>query len=162
VSQFFAERETWATDIRRQFFGLTPTIVDFDRIWTGERIIKGTLPVQSVEERTKADAFQRHFGDRLNFSVTQTPAYPGVNFINIVARGVSKGRALEALAAHLSIPLSRVIAIGDGANDVSLLSCAGLGIAMDNAGDELKKVADHITADVDHSGVAQAIKRFLL
>ncbi len=53
------------------------------------------------------------------------------------------------------------MAIGDGANDISLLSKAGLAIAMDNASDELKAVADHVTLDVEHNGVAAAINKFL-
>jgi len=162
AAHFFAERETWATDIRRQFFGLQPTIVDFTQLWPKERIIKGTLVVRSPEERAKADSFCRHFKGSLSFSRTKTPAYPEVDFINVVAPEVSKGKALEALASHLGIALIEVIAIGDGANDVSLLSKAGLAIAMDNATDELKAVADYVTLDVDHSGVAAVIERFLL
>jgi len=162
AGRFFVERETWATDIRREFFGLQPTIVDFSKLWPKERIIKGTLMVRSPEERAKADSFSLHFKNSLSFSVTKTPAYPGVDFINVVAPGVSKGKALEALASFLKIPLSEVIAIGDGANDVSLLSRAGLAVAMGNAADELKAVADYVTLDVEHSGVAAAINRFLL
>ena len=162
VTNYFIERENWATEIRRQFFGLQPTISNFNKVWPEERIIKGTLPVFSSEEREKAESFRQHFGDRLDLSVTETPAYPGVNFINVIAKGVSKGRALEALASYLGIPLEGVIAIGDGVNDVSLLEKAGLAVAMGNAPDELKEVADYITLDVDHSGVAQAIKMFLL
>ena len=94
--------------------------------------------------------------------MTKTPAYPEVDFINVLAPEVSKGKALEALASYLGIALNEVIAIGDGANDVSLLSKAGLAIAMDNGTAELKAVADYVTLDVDHSGVAAAIERFLL
>ena len=162
VTHYFAEWETWATNIRRQFFGLQPTIVDFNQLWTKERIIKGTLIVFSAEERAKADSFRLHFKGSLSFSVTKTPAYPEVDFINVLAPGVSKGKALEVLASHLGIALTEVIAIGDGANDVSLLSKAGLAIAVDNATDELKAVADYVTLDVDHNGVAAAINKFLL
>ena len=162
ATHFFAERETWATDIRRQFFGIEPTIVDFTQIWPKERIIKGTLVLRSPEERAKADSLYRQFKGSLSFSWTKTPAYPEVDFINVVALEVSKGKALEALVSHLGIALNEVMAIGDGANDVSLLSKAGLAIAMDNATDELKAVADHVTLDVDHSGVAAAINKFLL
>ena len=161
-THFFAERETWATDIRRQFFKLVPTIVDFTKIWQTERMIKGTLVVSSAEEKAKANDFYLHFKDSLNFSWTLTPAYPDVDFINVVAHDVSKGKALEALASFLGIPLTEVIAIGDGVNDVPLLSSAGLAIAMDNAPDELKAVADYVTLDVDHNGVAAAISKFLL
>ncbi len=162
AAHFFAERETWATDIRRQFFGLETTILDFDKIWLQERIIKGTLVVRSPEEKAKADSLRLHFKDSLTFSVTKTPAYPEIDFINVVALEVSKGKALEALVSHLGIALNEVIAIGDGANDVSLLSEAGLAIAMGNAIDELKAVADYVTLDVDHNGVAAAINKFLL
>jgi hydroxymethylpyrimidine pyrophosphatase-like HAD family hydrolase len=54
------------------------------------------------------------------------------------------------------------MAIGDGENDVPLLSRAGLAVAMGNAPDELKAVADYVTLDIDHNGVAAAIDRFLL
>ncbi len=56
---------------------------------------------------------------------------------------------------------STVMAAGDGTNDISLLNTAGLGVAMGNAPDEVKAVADYVTLDVDHSGLAAAINRFL-
>lgn len=165
ATQYFIERETWASDIRRQYFGILPVLTDFTNIWERERIIKGTVAVSSVEERTKADSLCRRFEgdlDNLTFSWTSTPAYPNVDFVNIVARGVSKGKALEALTSYLAIPLAEVIAIGDERNDVSFLVTAGLAIAMGNAVAEVKAVADYITLDVDQSGVAAAIKKFLL
>ncbi len=165
TTQYFVERETWASDIRRQYFGIQPTLTDFTNIWQRERIIKGTVAVSSAEERAGADSLCRHFEgnlSHLHFSWTATPAYPDVDFVNIVTLGVSKGKALEALASHLAIPLTEVMAIGDERNDVSLLATAGLAIAMGNATDEVKAVADHITLDVDRDGVAAAIKKFLL
>ena len=162
ITHYFVEQETWATDIRREFFGLQPTIVDFSKLWQRERIIKGTLVVFSAEEKAKADSFCFHFKNSLSFSRTGTPAYPGVDFINVVAPDVSKGKALEALASFLGIPLTEVIAIGDGANDIPLLSSAGLAVAMGNASDGLKAVADYVTLDVEHNGVAAAINKFLL
>ena len=162
TTQYFAERETWSTEAHRQFFDFIPTIASFDEIWEKERIIKGGLVVTNPEEEAKAESFRRKFGDAVHFSQARTPAYPGVVFNNILAPEVSKGKALETLAVHLGVPLAEVAAVGDGTNDISLLSSAGLGIAMGNAHDELKKVADHITLDVDHSGLAAAINKFLL
>ena len=52
--------------------------------------------------------------------------------------------------------------MGDGQNDISLLSKAGLAIAMGNAHEELKKIADHVTLDVEQDGLAVAIKQFLV
>jgi Cof subfamily protein (haloacid dehalogenase superfamily) len=162
ATHFFIERETWVTVIRRKFFGLEPTIVDFTKLRRNERIIKGGLVVSSVEEKAKANDFYLHFKNRLNFSLTRTPAYPDIDFFNVVAADVSKGKAVAALASFLGIALTEVMAIGDGANDITLLSSAGLAIAMGNAPEELKAVADYVTLDVDHNGVAAAVSRFLL
>lgn len=162
ITRFFAERETWATDIRRDFFKLTATITDFREIQYSERFIKGTLVVHSPEDKRKAHEFVNQFSNRLRFSWTGTPAYPGMDFINIIARDVSKGRALEAMASFMGIDLQDVAAIGDGMNDIPLLSSAGMAIAMGNAPDELKAVADQITLDVDRQGVAEAVRKFIL
>lgn len=162
ITQFFAQRESWATDIRRDFFKLKATIIDFKEIQETERFIKGTLVVSSPEDKQKAEVFVDHFQDSLNFSRTHTPAYPGVDFINIIAKDVSKGKALASLVSFMGISEDEVVAIGDGFNDMSLLASAGLAIAMDNAPDELKALADHVTLDVAHQGVAEAVRRYIL
>jgi len=162
ATHYFAERETWSTEAHRQFFDIEPTIVDFTRLWERERIVKGGLVTTTPEEAAKAKSFCRHFDDSLRFSRARTPAYPGVDFINVLAPEVSKGKALEALASYLGVSLTEVMAIGDGANDIPLLATAGLAVAMGNATDEVKAVADHVTLDVEHSGIAAAIEKFLL
>lgn len=160
AAHYFAERETWSTEAHREFFDIEPAIVDFDSV--RERIIKGGLAVTNSEERAKARRFQHQFDGSLYFSWARTPAYPGIDFINILAPAVSKGKALEALGVHLGVPMSEVIAVGDGTNDISLLAAAGMAVAMGNAPEEVKAVADYVTLDVERSGVAVAINRFLL
>jgi len=162
ADHYFVERETWASDIRRDFYHTPPTVVDISKLWRKERIIKGVLTLLSLEEKTRAEIFYLQFKDSLSFSWTKTPAYPEVDFINVLAPRVSKGEALRALASHLGISLTEVMAVGDGTNDISLLSSAGLAIAMGDAPDEVKAVADYVTLDVDHSGVAAAVNKFLL
>ena len=161
-THYFVERETWSAIVHRDFFGIPPVIVDFDTLWEREVIIKGGLVAISPQEAAKARFFHREFGDNLHFSWVTTPSYPGVDFINVVAPGVTKGEALKALASHLGIALDEVIAVGDGNNDISLLSSAGLGVAMGNATDRAKEVADYVTLDVERGGVAAAIRKFLL
>jgi Cof subfamily protein (haloacid dehalogenase superfamily) len=162
VTHYFAERETWSTDAHRQFFGIEPTIVDFTDLWQQERIIKGGLASVNPEQVAKARQFYAQFENRLYFSIARSPAFPGVEFTNVVASGVSKGKAVGVLASHLGVLMSEVMAVGDGTNDISLLSLAGLAVAMNNAPDEVKAVAHHVTLDVDHSGLAAAVEKFLL
>ncbi len=162
ATHYFAERETWSTEAHREFFDMKPTIVDFSRLWERERIMKGGIVTTTLEEVARAKLFCRHFKDSLHFSRARTPAYPGVDFINVLAPDVSKGKALEALASHLGVVMGEVMAVGDGLNDISLLTTAGLAVAMGNAMDELKAVADHITLGVERSGLAAAIDEFLL
>ena len=162
ITQFFAERESRATDIRRDFFKLDATIVDFREIQNKERFIKGTLVVSSAKEKQKARDFVDHFNNKLNFSWTKTPAYPDIDFINIIANDVSKGKALKSLTSFMRISLNEVAAIGDGINDIPLLTSSGLAIAMANAPDEVKTIADHVTLDVDHQGVAEAVRKYIL
>ncbi|HEX79136.1 MAG TPA: HAD family phosphatase [Dehalococcoidia bacterium] len=159
---FFAERENWSDTIHRRFFKVEPTFVDFSGIWERERIIKAELVVHNEEEAAKAESFRREFDGSLRFSIARAPAYPGIDFVNIIDPDVSKGEALKALVSFIGIPMSRVIAIGDGLNDISLLQVAGTAVAMGNAFPEVKEVADHITLDVEESGVAAVVERFVL
>ena len=76
--------------------------------------------------------------------------------------GCSKGYGLEKLCEYLGVPLARTIAVGDSENDNEAVRAAGLGIAVGNATEELKRLADAVVADNDHDGCAEAIDRFLL
>lgn len=84
------------------------------------------------------------------------------NNLEFIDRQASKGNALLALADVLNIEHVQTMAIGDQANDYSMIEQAGVGVAMGNAIPELKAIADYETATNNHSGVAQAIKTFVL
>ncbi len=81
--------------------------------------------------------------------------------LELNAPAANKGAALRALAKALEIPMEETMAIGDGLNDAALLQAAGLSIAMGNAHPDILALADEITADCDHNGVAQAIAKFI-
>ena len=162
TTRYFAKRESWSTSAHRDFFGIEPTILDFGGLWERERILKGGMVVTSPNEASRAKEFCDQLADEIHFSWVRTPHYPDIDFINIMSPGVSKGNALKALASHLGFDLGEVIAVGDGTNDISLLDAAGLAVAMGNAVDEVKAVADHVTLDVEDNGLAAAIETFLL
>ena len=55
-----------------------------------------------------------------------------------------------------------MIACGDGFNDLSMIKYAGLGVAMANAQEEVRKAADYITRSNDEDGIAHVIDKFML
>ena len=86
----------------------------------------------------------------------------GDNNFEIMKKGSSKGSAVKRLAESLNIKQEEVICLGDNENDLSMIRYAGLGIAMGNGVDLLKKEADYITETNLNSGVAKAIRKFVL
>jgi Cof subfamily protein (haloacid dehalogenase superfamily) len=83
-------------------------------------------------------------------------------FIEAIPPGVDKGRGLAWLAAHLGVPQSQVMAVGDQDNDAPMVAWAGLGVAMGNGSAPCKAVADWIAPPLEEDGAAAAIERFAL
>ena len=74
--------------------------------------------------------------------------------------GTTKGSALSYLCEYLNIPISATMACGDTQNDIDILKTAAIGVAMDNASDAVKSVADYITLSNEENGVSHAIRHF--
>lgn len=80
-------------------------------------------------------------------------------YLEITRQGVDKAAALLALGQQLGIPSTAMVAIGDGANDVTMLKIVAVGIAMGQAPPAVQAAADWITDTNDQDGVALAIER---
>ncbi|NLN97493.1 MAG: HAD family phosphatase [Eubacteriaceae bacterium] len=87
---------------------------------------------------------------------------PVIDNVEINNPNASKGDALSHLADLLAIPSQRVMAVGDADNDIEMIRYAGLGIAMENADEDLKRIADEMTLSNDEDGVAHAISTYIL
>jgi hypothetical protein len=83
-------------------------------------------------------------------------------YLEMVDVQVNKGRALGYLAGSMGISANEVLAIGDSMNDVDMLEYAGIGVAMGNANEKVKAVADFITLLNTEDGVAFAVEKFVL
>ena len=83
-------------------------------------------------------------------------------FTDITAKGADKGEGILAMAAHMGLDPLQTMAFGDGGNDVSMIKAAGIGVAMGNALELLKREADYITASVDEDGVLKALQHYHL
>ncbi len=77
---------------------------------------------------------------------------------HIIDKNVSKGRALKFIAERLGLDVKDFIAIGDSENDVELLEVAGFGVAVANAHEKLKEVADLVTSKPNGDGVVEALE----
>ena len=84
------------------------------------------------------------------------------NNLEINAVGADKGGALLRLAELLGIRQEETMAFGDGENDISMIRMAGIGVAMENAEEHVKAVANHITVTNNEAGVAAALRKFVL
>lgn len=80
-------------------------------------------------------------------------------FVEITARGVSKGKALSEIARRYKIPLPATVAIGDQLNDVSMVSIVGMGIAMGGAPEELQRIARIVAPSIRSDGAAVVLDR---
>lgn len=83
-------------------------------------------------------------------------------FLEFTEDGVNKGTSLNHLIQTLGIERSEVIAMGDGYNDVAMIEFAGLGVAMGNAPEEIKQLADYVTDTNMNDGVAKVVEEFIL
>lgn len=82
--------------------------------------------------------------------------------LEVVPAGLNKGEAVKMLCRLLDVPIENAVAVGDAANDLSMLRAAGIGVAMANGTAEVKAAADYITQrDNNHDGVAEVVEKFL-
>jgi Cof subfamily protein (haloacid dehalogenase superfamily) len=95
------------------------------------------------------------FGGRLYIS-TSLPY-----FLEFAAPEVTKAAGLEFVAEHVGFARERTVAFGDGENDIELVEWAGYGVAVGNAQDDVKQVADFVCPSVDVEGVAFVLEAYL-
>ena len=81
-------------------------------------------------------------------------------FTDVNTKGGGKHIGMYKIAEYYNIDISETIAFGDGGNDMTMIEHAGIGVAMGNANEALKEIADYITDDVDNNGVYNALKHF--
>ena len=82
-------------------------------------------------------------------------------YFEFTAKGIDKAKALETVLTKLGVNKEEIVAFGDGHNDISMVRYAGVGIAMGNAVQELKDIADYVTLSNDEDGIAYAIDKFI-
>lgn len=82
-------------------------------------------------------------------------------FLELPPKGIDKAQSLQRLLTHLGLERDRLMAFGDGFNDLSMIQFAGQGVAMANAVEEVKSIADFVTTSNEEDGIAHALEQLL-
>lgn len=135
-------------------FGAESQVVDFE-------VLLASKAVRVVVFST--DATAEDFGRAVQglglSGVTYSVGWTA--WLDIAAEGTTKATGLERLRAILKVDTDDTLAVGDGRNDIEMLQWAGLGVAMGQAPEEVKDVADTVTAPVDEDGLAVVLEELL-
>ena len=99
---------------------------------------------------------QKVFSGRINVFLSEP------YFMELTFPSIEKASALGILMEYLKLDKSKLVACGDGLNDLPMLRFAGYAVAMENAYDEVKDVADYITLSNDEDGVADFLCKYIL
>lgn len=130
--------------------------MDFSELEDDHAIVKAMIVDEPENLEAAIQQLPQHLHDK--FTIVKSADY----FLEFLNPRSNKGLAVKKLAETLNIPQEKVMCIGDAGNDRHMVSYAGLGVAMGNAMEETKEVADYITTTNDENGVANAIRKFVL
>lgn len=113
-----------------------------------------TAPPEKAQQYEKQ--LQEMYGDVL--SIYRSEPF----FIEIMPKNVDKARSLDRMLETVGLTRENTICCGDGFNDMTMIQYAGVGVAMANAQEEVKKSADFITKSNDEDGIVTVIDKFIL
>ena len=102
------------------------------------------------------DIAKERFGDSMEIARSKQL------YLEFTHPDANKGEAVKILAKRYNIPMEEVMTIGDGLNDIPMIKAAGLGVAIGNAYEATKAVADVIAEPQDEDGAAKAMEQYIL
>lgn len=155
---YYIMNEDLPEDRKVKFIIDNETFVDTLKNFKGN-ILKGIVIEEGENKEhlwAAKEELKKVLGDKLHVVSS------GTDNFEIMSNEASKGKAVEYYAKSLNISPSEVMCIGDSENDLSMLKFAGIGVAMGNGLDLIKKEADYITDTNNEDGVAKAIEHFVL
>ncbi|WP_300411015.1 Cof-type HAD-IIB family hydrolase [Lagierella sp.] len=129
---------------------------DLREYLTTNRLLESVNKIIVSDEYDRLVKFQREFNSSDDTRVFFSLPF----FLEINPKEISKGIALKFISESYGIDPSEILAVGDGENDIAMLEFSGKSIAMQNAMEGLRKVADEFTTSNDDYGVARVIKKY--
>ncbi len=112
-----------------------------------------------IDDPDILDGLEQRMLDRFDGRLYISKSLP--YFLEFASPNVTKAAGLAFVSEHLGFARERTVAFGDGENDIELVDWAGYGVAVENAHDLVKEVADFVCPSVDEEGVAQVLEAYL-
>jgi len=147
--------------------GLGNVLGNFEKCQNAYTHLKSELPVEKVQNshlRVSEIAITRKFPVNIIKEVLEgfdVEVYDSKFAIHITDPSVNKGSSVIKVAADIGVKPGEVLAVGDSENDIEFLSAAGVKVAVSNANQELKDIADYVTTNPHGDGVKEAVERYI-
>lgn len=155
-NRLFAEKDDESLELFRKYSHTPIDIVGKLSEFYNDHLVGKILLIGDNKELTDMkNTLTKLYYDEINMDFSKP------FFLEIYNSNTSKGIMLEKVAKHYGIENKEIMAIGDGENDISMIEYAGMGVAMGNALESVKKKANFITLSQWENGVSHAMKRFL-
>ncbi|MGL5328604.1 MAG: sugar-phosphatase [Peptostreptococcaceae bacterium] len=150
-------------EVPSEFTVLEATLNQIPIVYMPEEEINDAITfckVMIIDESDKLDEISQNIPKELsdNYTIVRSAKH----FLEFLNKKANKGNALKALCENIDMPIEKTIAVGDEENDRHMIELAGLGVAMGNARDSIKEIANHITKTNNEHGVAHVINEFIL
>ncbi|MDR1133516.1 MAG: Cof-type HAD-IIB family hydrolase [Synergistaceae bacterium] len=140
-----------------KYFGVTGTAVGDALYAPARRPTKLLSKTEGIEDsRRLIGELSGMFPGRLYVTSSNE------DFIEMMNPEANKAKCLRVLSESYGVPLENIMALGDGDNDAEMVGTAGLGIAVANARESVKKAARLVAPSNDECGVAWAIEEYVL
>ncbi|MBU3069986.1 HAD family hydrolase [Aestuariicella sp. G3-2] len=158
--RFFVEGWNDLGKLHSEHLRAVPEQVSFDNILDKEPVIKLLFAVDNAEDQKKLHHLEALFPDTV-FAYAKMAAKPDWLFVSVIAQTACKHKGFQQLLDYHQVTAEQVVAFGDAQSDKVFLERAGLGVAMGNAADDVKAVADLVTLPVWEDGVAVVLESIL-
>lgn len=154
---YIEEMDYWAKQ-ESEITNITPKIIDFKeliKLWKKQ----GTGPnkILCMASADEIDILKE------NIKAVELNVYPSKpTYLEIMPVRASKTSAINCLQKELDVNKDEIIAMGDNYNDIDMLEYAGVGVAMGNAPEYVKKHANYVTLTNDEDGVGKALEKYII
>lgn len=157
---FYLEAHTEISRVHADHLRVNPELAKLAGIIQASSVSKLLVGVNREEQGDQISLLEAHF-PQLIFARAYLAAYPQWQFASVISGTATKQQAFDYLLHYHQVKAHQVISFGDAESDMDFLRMAGIGVAMGNANENVKAVADWVTDTADKGGVAYAINQLI-